>query len=285
MGETSPTLSTRYDQGPSRREPSRPIVCLRAGRTSITDVVPVTPKTQIATAASVGSFLQCGRSCMVHAQNRSLSEVPLPSPPAPVRSRRFGARSRIAGLFEARPLRLAMTSPWASRTSIVRAESRVFVVRRRCSEGIIQVPSQSQRESQTELPKTRKSVALLSADFALSIRLLEHEACRRGYEMTLALAPAASLPREERHAPPRHRQWRVERRPTARDESAGLQPPLSRSCDLTRRCRATPTALDNTAPPRRVCHAAPSAGGRGLRPRNSAAERRPCPAGAGSTQR
>jgi len=64
----------RYDHGPSRSEPSSPIVDLSAGRTRCTDVEPVMPKTTNATAASVGESRQEGRCCVVHAQNFALSE-------------------------------------------------------------------------------------------------------------------------------------------------------------------------------------------------------------------
>ena len=61
----------RYDHGPSRIEPSRPIVRLSAGRTIATDVEPVMPKTTKATAASVGDSFHEGRTCVVHDQNFS----------------------------------------------------------------------------------------------------------------------------------------------------------------------------------------------------------------------
>ena len=59
----------RYDHGPSRIEPSRPIVDLSAGRTRCTEDEPVMPKTTNATAASVGDSFHDGLGCVVHAQN------------------------------------------------------------------------------------------------------------------------------------------------------------------------------------------------------------------------
>ena len=49
--------------------PSRPIVCLSAGRTKATLVEPVTPNTQNMTAASVRFSRQCGLCCSVQSQN------------------------------------------------------------------------------------------------------------------------------------------------------------------------------------------------------------------------
>ena len=69
IGDTHTKLVTRYDHGPSRIEPSIPTVFLSVGRTSLTDVEPLTPKTQNATAASVRDSRQLGRFWLVHAQN------------------------------------------------------------------------------------------------------------------------------------------------------------------------------------------------------------------------
>ena len=64
----------RYDHGPSRIEPSRPIVDLSAGRTRCTEDEPVMPKTTNATAASVGDSFHDGRDCVVQAQNLAYNE-------------------------------------------------------------------------------------------------------------------------------------------------------------------------------------------------------------------
>lgn len=73
IGDTATSDVIRYDHGPSRIEPSRPIVFFSVGRTSATEVEPVMPKTTNATAASVGDSFHDGRCCVVHAQNFSLA--------------------------------------------------------------------------------------------------------------------------------------------------------------------------------------------------------------------
>jgi hypothetical protein len=45
---------------------------LSSGRTNVTLAEPVTPNTQIMTAASVFDARQCGRFCVVQAQKRAL---------------------------------------------------------------------------------------------------------------------------------------------------------------------------------------------------------------------
>eukprot|EP00962_Isochrysis_galbana_P043592 scaffold16653_cov118-Isochrysis_galbana.AAC.3 len=93
MGETRTSERMRYDHGPSRIDPSSPIVCLRNGRTTATDDDPVMPKTQKMTAASVPFSRQVGRACVVQAQKRSYGEAlpraaPFPLPPLEDESRR-----------------------------------------------------------------------------------------------------------------------------------------------------------------------------------------------------
>mmetsp|Transcript_71714 Transcript_71714/g.126589 ORF Transcript_71714/g.126589 Transcript_71714/m.126589 type:complete len:80 (+) Transcript_71714:145-384(+) len=52
--------------------PSMPVSDLKTGRTRVTELLPVHPNTTNKTAASVGLSRQCGRGCVVQAQNRWL---------------------------------------------------------------------------------------------------------------------------------------------------------------------------------------------------------------------
>ena len=78
MGDTARMLVMRYDHGPSRMEPSSPIVFFSVGRTMATDVEPVMPNTVNATAASNGLSLQDGRCCVVHSQKSAIQLLLLP---------------------------------------------------------------------------------------------------------------------------------------------------------------------------------------------------------------